>query len=155
MDARVTLLWIGTVLCICTLVAVLLNFRKWKMLYDHIRFWLTFRSWPTSDNRLKELQKDQFILEKLYSYAMALHKANERQARVLSTIKHGGLKYKEAIKQLAHTEREQKRRLGRFDRARAIAKHCGFDVSAYFHEYLPKVTKEQDSPRAIGGVSGG
>jgi len=157
MDARFALYWTGVALCICTLAAVCIfltvNLRRWKM-WDRTQFWFTFRSWPTSDKRLMELQNNQYVLEKLRSYALALHNANELQAQVLDTIKRGGLKYKEAIKQMANAEREQKRRLGRFNRARTIAKQCGFDVPAYFHNYLPKVTKEQDRPRAIG-VSGG
>lgn len=145
MDARFVISWtvaaLVIVITMCVFLYAVLT-RGLSLWWDSIQFWFTFRSWPTSDNRLKELQKDQFILEKLCSYALALHNANERQARVLSTIKRGGLKYKEAIKQLAHTEREQKRQLGRFDRARAIAKHCGFDVPAYFSDYLSERMQE-------------
>ena len=142
MDMKFAIYWTGLFFaCVFTVFAFLTNIRMWKM-WDRIQFRFTFGSWPTKDNRLKELQKDQFILEKLCSYALALHKANERQARVLDTIKRGGLKYKEAIKQLAHTEREQKRRFGRFDRARAIVKHCGFDVPAYFSDYLTERMQE-------------
>ncbi len=156
MDMKFAIYWTGLFIgCVITVFAFLSAKNLiGKALWYHIRFWFTFRSWPTSDKRLMELQKNQYVLERLRSDALALHKANELQAQVLDTIKRGGLTYKEATKELANVEHEQKRRLDRFDRARTIAKQCGFDVSAYFHDYLPKVTKEQDRP-AIGGVSGG
>ena len=142
MDMKFAIYWTGLFFaCVFTVFAFLTNIRMWKM-WDRIQFRFTFGSWPTKDNRLKELQKDQFILEKLCSYALALHKANERQARVLDTIKRGGLKYKEAINQLAHAKRVQKHRYGRFDRARAIAKHCGFDVPPHLADYLTERMQE-------------
>jgi len=124
-----------------------------KMWWYRIQFWFTFRSWPTSDDQLKELQKNQYVVERLRSYALALHNANELQAQVLSAIKRGGLKYKEATKQLAHAKREQKRRLGKFNRARATAKHCGFDVPAHFSDYMLSERMQQAILRGHGNIS--
>jgi hypothetical protein len=133
------------------LYAVLTRGASWW--WYHIRFWFTFRSWPTSDKRLMELQKNQYVLERLRSDALALHKANELQAQVLDTIKRGRLKYKEAIKQLAHVERVQKRLLDRFDRAQAITKYCGFDVPAHFSDYMLSERMQQAILRGHGNIS--
>lgn len=153
MNIKFAIYWTGLfIACVFTVFAFLTSIRRWKM-WDRIRFRFTFGSWPTKDSRLKELQKDQFVLVRLYQYALVLYNANECQAKVLSTIKRGGLKYKEAIKQLAHAERVQKRQLGRFNRARAIAHHCGFDVPAHFSDYMQSEQMRQEISRGHGNSS--